>query len=141
MNPCVKTGADVMLQYESGNMKLHGDLYVVGDCIVLRYNPHTLEPAPTDDPDYNWAHAIFACGQADENAVLKSEEAPDILNLEGAGVLIMRDIACLMHRTLLEDINEAMGRPRDWNPVPSIEFNVAFHHIGDDEDDDGETRH
>lgn len=127
-----------MLQYEGGNMKLHGDLYVVGDCVVLRYNQHTLEPAPTDDPDYDWAHAIFACGDAYENAILKSEETPDILNLEGASVLIVRDIACLMHKDLLSDINEAMGRPRDWTPPETPEVHVHVINLGDN---DKETQH
>lgn len=129
-----------MLQYEGGNMKLHGDLYVVGDCVVLRYNQHTFEPAPTDDPDYKWAHAIFACGQAYENAVLKPEEAPDILDLSGAGVMIVRDIACLMHKDLLRDINEAMGRSLDWRPPEAPEVHFHIIHLGEEEEDK-ETRH
>lgn len=142
MNPCIRTGADVLLLYSTGNMRLHGDLYAVGSCIVLHYVHASLRPCTEDEGEpYDWAHAIFYAGAAYGNAEVYTLFAPDILDLTGAQVLIVDEKSVRLHNSLIGDINESVGKPRDWDPD---EHDLAVHithvKLGDEDDADNGTR-
>lgn len=97
MNPCIKTGCDVLIQ--SHQAVLHGDLYLCGEMFVLRYIPYS-DPT-TYIHEENWiydtmriigAEAQFENGLCDEVCNGTPWLPPDNLQLEGAGVwLIHRD--------------------------------------------------
>ncbi len=97
MNPCLKTGADILI--ESHQAILHGDLYVCGEMFVLRYIPLHDAQRWIHEPNFifdtpriaNPDASFFnnACDHADHEMPWCP---PDNLHLEGAGVwLIHRD--------------------------------------------------
>jgi hypothetical protein len=97
VNPCLKTGADVLI--ESHQAVIHGDLYVCGEMFVLRYLPD--HDASKWIHDVHWIydtdrienpHARFENSLADEVSNGTPWLPPDNLQLEGAGVwMIHRD--------------------------------------------------
>lgn len=92
MNPCLKTGADVLI--ESHQAVIHGDLYVCGEMFVLRYLH-----GDTHEPNYQYeqaridgAHASFFNNACDHSDLQMPWAAPENLHLEGACVwMIHRD--------------------------------------------------
>ena len=94
MNPCLKTGADVLI--ETHQAILHGDLYVCGEMFVLRYIPEHDAARWIHEPRWIYdtirisnPHASFfnnACDHADNEMPWA---APEVLHLEGAGVWVI----------------------------------------------------
>lgn len=98
MNACIKTGANVWIT--SHGHILHGDLYRVGDMYVLRY---THGQAFRNDPQSALsAHAMFdnARAESEDNQFASlPRNAPNYLDMEGAGVMI---IHCIYVRNYLK---------------------------------------
>src|ERR1700674_5916242 len=105
MNPCLKTGADVLI--ESHQAVLHGDLYICGEMFILRYlHGETHEPNyQYDSLRINSSHATFfnaTCDRCDHQMPWAS---PETLHLDGAGVwMIHRD-----HVVLNLDLQGLLG--------------------------------
>jgi hypothetical protein len=102
MNPCIKTGANVWL--ESGHA-IHGDLYVCNGTYVLRYNTNGKY---RHDIAIEQCDAMFLDLQAEALDVIQPECVPDILDLHGAGVIIIAERAAVVSHAIFETL-ESVG--------------------------------
>lgn len=95
MNPCIKTGCDVLI--ESHQAILHGDLYVCGEMFILRY---------IASAEFNYmqeridnAHASFFNNASDHADHETPWLPPENLQMEGACVwIIHKDYVKLSER-------------------------------------------